>query len=160
MRLTAALALVAAAALPQPHAAAPLSPRTASYTIDARLDPATRTMTGTAELRWRNDSPISATDLRFHLYWNAWRDDRSTWMRERALAGNLSAHGRPAADRGSIDIDSIELAGSNLASRLRFIAPDDDNPDDRTVVSVPLDKAVAPGETVNIRFRWRAHVPR
>jgi hypothetical protein len=137
-----------------------LSPRNANYAIDARLDPAARTISGTADLTWRNDAPIAATELRFHLYWNAWRDDRSTWMRERELAANASAHGRPADDRGWIDIDSIETAGANLTSRLRFIAPDDGNADDRTVAAVPLDKPIAPGETASIRIRWRAHVPR
>ena len=32
----------------------PLSPRNASYTIDARLDPATRTITGSETIAWRN----------------------------------------------------------------------------------------------------------
>jgi Peptidase family M1 domain len=137
-----------------------LSPRNASYTIDASLDPATRIISGTAQLTWRNDAPIAATDLRFHLYWNAWRDDRSTWMRERELSGNLTLHGRPAEDRGWIEIESLEMAGANLTSRLRFIAPDDGNLDDRTVAAVPLDKPIAPGETARIQIRWRAHVPR
>src|SRR6476620_12271685 len=65
----------------------PLSPRNASYTIRATLDPATRTITGAETIVWRNISSRAATDLQFHLYWNAWRDARSTFMRERALSG-------------------------------------------------------------------------
>jgi hypothetical protein len=136
------------------------SPRNASYTIDARLDHAARVITGSGELRWRNDAPVPASELRFHLYWNAWRDDRSTWMREQALEGDFRLHGRPERDRGSIDIETIIVQGSNLTSRLRFIAPDDDNPDDRTVVEAPLERPVAPGETVSVQLKWRSRVPR
>src|SRR5688572_21040092 len=56
------------------------SVRNANYDIEARLDPTSRTITGRAVLRWTNVAPISAPDLRFHLYWNAWSNTRSTWM--------------------------------------------------------------------------------
>jgi Peptidase family M1 domain len=144
----------------QTRAASGRSPRNASYTIDARLDPARRAIAGTAELAWRNTSPIPAAELRFHLYWNAWRDDESTWMREWAMAGKTSLHDRPPEDRGSINLESIEIDGSNLIARTRFISPDDGNEKDRTVVSVPLEKRVPPGGAVKVRMRWRAQVPR
>ena len=41
-----------------------------------------------------------------------------------------------------------------------FIAPDDGNRDDRTVLSVPLPGAVAPGESVTVELAWTARVPR
>src|SRR5882672_7984590 len=66
----------------------PLSPRNANYTITARLDPATRTITGSEVIVWRNITAAAATDLQFHLYWNAWKNTRSTFMRERALGGD------------------------------------------------------------------------
>jgi hypothetical protein len=63
---------------PAPTRSAARSPRNASYTITARLDPASRTLTGEALLTWRNTSTIPATNLRFHLYYNAWRNTRSS----------------------------------------------------------------------------------
>ena len=66
-----------------------LSPRNASYAIDATLDPATRTITGSEVITWRNVTSRTVDDLRFHLYWNAWRDDRST------LAARAKARPRP-----------------------------------------------------------------
>src|SRR4051812_26042629 len=65
----------------------PLSPRNANYTITARLDPVTRTITGSETIAWRNITGRPAADLQFHLYWNAWKNGRSTFMRERALGG-------------------------------------------------------------------------
>ncbi len=141
------------------------SPRNASYTIAARLDPATRTITGTETLTWRNTAAIPAATLQFHLYYNAWKNTRSSWMRERLLTGDPSAGRRPEEDWGWIDVTRVEIAGrdgtnTDLTSRLRFIAPDDGNPDDRTVLEVPLDAPVGPGGTVDVRMAWSSRVPR
>ena len=141
------------------------SPRNASYTITARLDPASRTLTGEQLLTWRNTSTIPATNLRFHLYYNAWRNTRSSWMRELALAGDLELADRPEPDWGWIDVTSLKLVGTSgapvdVTSTLRFIAPDDGNMDDRTVAEVPLAAPVAPGETVNVQIAWSSRVPR
>ena len=73
----------------------PLSPRNASYTITARLDPATRIITGSETIAWRNITSRPAVDLQFHLYWNAWKNKRSTFMRERALGDRRRRSGAP-----------------------------------------------------------------
>ena len=148
-----------------PAAAPARSPRNASYAITARLDPANRTLKGDALLTWRNTAAVPATTLQFHLYYNAWRNTRSSWMRERALRGDDDLASRAASDFGWIDITSLRLiegsgTPNDLTSRLRFIAPDDGNADDRTVVEVPLDTPVAPGATINVQVAWSSQVPR
>src|SRR3984893_11705184 len=85
-----------------------VSPQTARYSIDARLDPATRTITGSEVIAWRNVTTKTAGDLQFHLYWNAWRNDRSTWLREAALGGSTYGNRRDD-ERGRIDVTSIAL---------------------------------------------------
>jgi hypothetical protein len=151
--------------VPPPAQVVPRSPRNASYTIAARLDPASRTLTGEQLLTWRNTSTIPATSLRFHLYYNAWRNTRSSWMRELALAGAPELADRPEADWGWIEVTSLKLVGTSgapldLTAALRFIAPDDGNVDDRTVAELPLSAPVAPGETVNVQIAWSSRVPR
>ncbi len=145
----------------QPRA---LSPRNANYQITARLDPARHQIDGHETITWRNPSGRAAESLRFHLYYNAWRDDRSTWMRERQLTGS-PVRVRADEDRGWTNITSLRVGRgggepADAASRLRFIAPDDGNADDRTVVELPLDAPVAPGDTIAIQIAWTAHVPR
>jgi len=143
----------------------PLSPRNASYTIAARLDPATRVITGSEVITWRNITTKPAADLQFHLYWNAWKNARSTFMRERALG---SAGLGPAADDRQrhadewayIDVTAIKVGGSDLTGSKRFIAPDDDNPGDETVMAIPLAQAIGPGGVATIDVSWTAHVPR
>ena len=142
-----------------------LSPRNASYAITARLDPASRIIRGEEILTWRNPASIPAATLRFHLYYNAWRNARSTWMRERRLGRDDPALvNRPESDWGWIDVTSMRLIGGtspvDITARMRFIAPDDGNADDRTVLDVGLDRPVAPGETVNLQIAWSSRVPR
>src|SRR5437764_11712368 len=100
--------LSAAGALAQPAATGSVTPprsaRNANYTITARLDPATRTITGSEVITWRNTTSKPATDLSFHLYWNAWKNTRSTFMREQALAGFGGEGARAASEWGRIDV--------------------------------------------------------
>jgi hypothetical protein len=143
---------------------AALSPRNASYTITARLDPAARMLTGNELLTWRNISNVPATTLQFHLYYNAWRNTRSTWFRERLMFSDSAIAAHPPEDWGSIDVSSLRLAGAgggtDLTPRIRFIAPDDGNTEDRTVMEVPLDAPVVPGDTITVQIAWSSHVPR
>jgi len=159
-----ALLVSSPAAQPAPGAiTSPLSPRNASYTIGARLDPASRTITGEERIVWRNISTTTATELRFHLYWNAWKNDKSTWMRERALAGSTPDANRTAGDWASIDVTSVKLVAPSavdLTASQHFITPDDDNADDQTVMALPLPTPVGPGSEVTLNVTWTAHVPR
>lgn len=155
---------------PAPVASAPpgrVSARNANYSIDVELDAASRTLQGREVLTWRNISTQPASELQFHLYYNAWTNTRSTWMRERAIAasGRTLADPRPG-DWGWIDVTAIRLLSSSpapftdLTGARRFIAPDDGNAEDRTVMSVPLPRVVAPGETVAVEIAWTSKVPR
>lgn len=162
--LTLSLLLLLAPAGAARQAAPARSPRNASYTLKAVLDPATHSLTGSGRLRWRNISHVTASELRFHLYWNAWRNAASTWLRDQQLGRSPALIDRPAGDWGWIDLSSLVLAGpeggTDLLAHARFIAPDDNNTRDRTVLAVPLDHPVAPGETIDVDMAWTAHVPR
>ena len=142
------------------------SPRNASYSIDVKLDIARRTLAGREVLAWRNTSNITTDELRFHLYYNAWRHTRSTWMRERLLARGSALSERPEADWGWIDVTAIRLLGAgdepplDLTDTASYVAPDDGNSDDQTVLAIPLPLPVGPGETVNVEIEWTSRVPR
>lgn len=144
-----------------------LSPRNANYRIEARLDSRRRIVTGREWLTWRNITNAPTSELRYHLYYNAFKNSRSTWLRERALAGRLS---RPLAslderDWGWTDVTVITTTAADgrqidLMPGRRFVAPDDGNAEDQTVMAVPLPRAVAPGETITVYLEWTAQVPR
>jgi hypothetical protein len=143
----------------------PRSPRNASYTITARLDPASRMLNGEELLTWRNTSANPTSHLRFHLYYNAWRNTQSTWIREAIRAGDSEIAERPESDWGWIDVTSVKLISASgapidVTASLRYVAPDDGNADDRTVAEIPLSAPLAPGQTINVQLTWSSRVPR
>ena len=142
------------------------SPRNANYELDVRLDHAARTLTGRGIVRWRNIGHAPTDTLRLHLYWNAWRDAKSSWVREYTLAGFGDTSGVREGEWASIDLQQLSLATPDGGGRfdlmpgLAYVQPDDGNVDDRTLASVALPKPVAPGEQVALHMTWQAHVPR
>ena len=140
------------------------SERNASYRIIATLDPARKTITGSETLTWRNITSTPAPTLQFHLYYNAWRNDQSSWMREAILDG-LDAESLLTPDRQSwIDVKSLHVikggTRTDLTGQMTFIAPDDGNRQDRTVMAVPLPSPVSAGETIDVELSWTSKVPR
>ena len=140
------------------------SSRTANYDIDVTLDPATRTLTGTEVITWRNTGVIAAYSIRLHLYWNAFRNTNSTWLKQRRLAGD-DAFARAAPDDfGYTDVTKVTLVrpdGSDGAElKLRFISPDDQNTDDRSLAAADLADAIQPGQTLQLRVTWKGKFPR
>ncbi len=155
----------APATAPQPLDAR--SPRNANYSIDVRLDPETRTLTGREVITWRNITTRATSELQFHLYYNAWKNTSSTWMRERLMSGGRSELARrPAEDWAWTEVSAVRLLSDNaapfidLTSGKRYSAPDDGNPLDQTVMVVPLPKAVQPGQTIRVEVAWTTKIPR
>jgi hypothetical protein len=142
-----------------PMTAASLVPPTASYEISCRLDPEKKIVEGTELLTWTNRTAHPAATLQFHLYLNAFRNTRSTFLRE--SAGLARGTDRIPDSWGSVEVTRMTLAdGSDLLPALAFIAPDDGNPDDRTVAEVTLPRPVAPGETARVSLDFRSRLPR
>ena len=141
------------------------SPRNASYDIDVTLDPAARTLTGSEVITWRNIGTIAAYSIRLHLYWNAFRNTNSTFLKQRKLAGDDAMGEAPAGDFGYAELATIAVLNGDgseqdLRPGLRYISPDDQNADDRTLAFAPLPTAVAPGATLRLRITWTGKFPR
>jgi hypothetical protein len=136
----------------------PLSPRIANYHIAVRLDPSEKMLSGIETLTWRNTSSDVVSELQFHLYLNAFKDERSTFMR-----GGGSLRGLSLPDRrwGWITVTSLRTAdGTDLAKQIEFIHPDDDNLNDQTVIRVPLINPVLPKHSVTLTLDFTARLPR
>jgi hypothetical protein len=142
-----------------------VSPRNASYSIEARLDPEKRTIVGTLVLDWRNTTDQALDRFPFHLYWNAFRNNLSTMARG---VGRRAPDDRRHEERtfGWIQAKSVRLLGGaeeggsmhDLTPTLRYL-DEDGNADDRTVMEVRTATPVAPGEVARFRIEWEALVP-
>lgn len=154
------IASAAAALLAASPAAALDAPRKiVDYDIRVSLDPETKLVTGAETLTWTNPSGDAVDSLKFHLYWNAFRNNRSTFFLE---SGGQLRGDKADTEKGwgYIDVTSMSWNGAELKSGFRFESPDDGNPDDRTVLSVALPRPVAPHETVELKIGWKAKAPR
>ncbi|MBK9968233.1 MAG: M1 family peptidase, partial [Holophagales bacterium] len=142
-----------------PARALPAPRKIVDYDIHASLDDGRRELTGRETLRWTNPSDVPVSELKLHLYWNAFRNNRSTFFRE--SGGKLRSDQADEEEGfGSIDLTSMTLGGVDLLRSARFESPDDGNRDDRTVLSVPLGAPVAPGESVALEIAWKSRIPK
>jgi len=58
------------------------SDRIANYTMDVRLDTKTNIIHGWEILEWKNTTGRAQQEFPFHLYHNAWKNNRSTFFKE------------------------------------------------------------------------------
>ena len=139
-------------------ARAALSRHIVDCEITARLDATAKTVEGLEILKWRNDSPDQVGELRFHLYMNAFKNEKSTFMRE--SGGASRGYRVREGEWGWIEVRRLEIAGgADLTSAIRYIHPDDDNADDQTVIAVRLPLPVKPGETITLRIEFLTKLP-
>jgi len=158
----------------QGRAIAPLAERVADYAIDARLDPDTGVVEGRERITWRNRSAEQQKVLWFHLYWNAFRNERSAWLREARRHRGPGAEPRRERDFGTSEIRSVKAGGADVTASVAFRHPEEataaslgmpvpplppGEPEDRTVFTVELPAPVAPGATVTLELAWWARTP-
>jgi Peptidase family M1 domain len=147
---------------PSEAASKPLSVRVVAYQIEARLDPTQKTIDATEVLTYHNLTGQPQQTFPFHLYLNAFQP-KSTFMTEVRLTGTRGTGPESKWDPkhyGAIEVKSLEVEGmGDLTGAMRFIQPDDGNPDDHTVMEVTLPKPVAPGADVVFRIAFHDRLP-
>ena len=68
--------------------------------------------------------------------------------------------GTKEIDFGWIEIKSMtDKKGNDLKAGMKFISPDDNNPDDMTVLDVSLAEAAKPGDTAFIKVSFVSKLP-
>ena len=130
------------------------------YVLRATLDPATHVVHGEGTIVWRNKSKSPVSELWFHLYLNAFKNERSTFLRER-IGGRGSAQ---PEDWGWMDVHRLALHqvdGPSVdlwqAAEVRGTALAD--ADDETDVRVPLPRAIAPGQEITLDVAFDDKLP-
>jgi len=153
-------ATVMCAAQPMPSATLsdkPLSQRWLDYNIDARVDAQKHTLDATEVLTWHNFTGKPQDTFPFHLYLNAFQP-KSTFIRETHLYDPEFEWKQK--NYGAAEVKSLEVVGvDDLTSQLRFISPDDGNPDDHTVFQVKLPKPVPAGGQVQFKIVFHDQLP-
>ena len=139
----------------------PMSQRIVHYEINARYTPSNHTVAATEVLTYHNLTGQSLDHFPFHLYQNAFQPN-ATFVRDSKLMGSRDIHYEKWEPKyyGSEDIKSIEVVGQGeLTNNLQFIAPDDGNKDDKTVVDLRLARPVPAGAFVQFKIAFQTKFP-
>jgi hypothetical protein len=139
----------------------PMSERIVHYEIDAKYDAVKHIVDATEVLTYHNVTGQALDHFPFHLYQNAFQP-KATWVSEAKLMGSRDTGYEKWEDKdfGSEEIKSIEVVGQgDLTAQLHYIAPDDGNKDDKTVIDLPVARPIAPGETVQFKITFQTKFP-
>lgn len=166
LRLGFVLLLISASAAAQspfaPKVSGPLSQRVVAYQIDAKYDPPSHTVDAAETLTYHNLTGQPQDTFPFHLYLNAFQP-KSTWMHEAHRDGSFRTSSLAEwkeSDYGSNVVTSFEVVGmGDLTKQMKFISPDDGNPDDKTVFQVKLPRPIPPGQDVTFKISFKAKFP-
>ncbi len=83
--------------------------------LSASYEPDGHAIQGVKKIRWRNTSSVAIEDLQFHLYLNAFANNRSTFMTE--SGGQLRGVDIPEDGWGWIEVNTMRLAyGTDLVA--------------------------------------------
>jgi len=139
----------------------PMSARVVHYEIDAKYDAVKHAVDATEVLTYHNVTGQALDHFPFHLYQNAFQP-KATWVNEAKVMGSRDTNYEKWEDKyfGSEEIKHLEVVGQgDLTAQLHFIAPDDGNKEDKTVIDLPLSKPIAPGEYVQFKMTFQTKFP-
>ncbi len=144
---------------------AEVQPNRVDYEIEAALQEETKVLTGSEVIRWTNNSGASTSELYFHLYLNAFSNNRTT----------LATEDRPAHKDGEWGwqrVTALSVDGTDVFPSFAYVALDrdpaplftDGEPfaveDDRSVFKVTLGTPLESGQTATIKLDWTSQLPR
>lgn len=138
---------------------ASLSKHIVDYRIKARLVPEEKAVAASETLTWLNDSEVPISELRFHLYLNAFKNNRSTFMKE---SGHLSRDfKKDEKNWGYNKVRKIGIKeGVDLTASIEYIQPDDGNKDDQTVMRLSLPEPIPPQGKITLEIEFYAKLPK
>ncbi len=142
----------------EPVLPVPLSRRIVQYHIEVQLDQTNKTLDGRQSLTWTNPGRLPVSDLYFHLYPNAFQSMDSTFMKE--SGGKLRNDVMVKDSFGSMAVTSVKTAGGNeLIGSMKYVQPDDGNPQDRTLMKIHLPAPVQPHGKVTLNMSFQVKLP-
>ncbi len=136
----------------------PLSNRVANYDMEVYLDTDKKMTVTEMDFLWQNPSADTIRELQFHLYYNAFKNTESTFLKGANTDFGLT---NGECNWGWSEVTKvIDPQGNNLTTNLEYIQTNDNNTNDQTVLKIPLAKPVLPFESLNLKINWKAKIPK
>lgn len=123
------------------------------YQMEVELNVENHRMVGTQNIEYTNNSPDELEKLYMHLYFNAFQPGSMMDARSRTIEDPDSRVGDRivALDENEIGyhkIDELTVGGIKIEPTI-----------DGTLMTIPLEKSIQPGETVNLSLKFNSQVP-
>jgi len=139
-----------------------LSARTTNYNISLTLNTKEKQVAATQKLTFVNPSPDTIWTMPFHMYYNAFKNNHSTFANEAKGFGSRKSEKDIQAGIWSwIDVTQVvDASGNLLTDSLRYQAVDDGNPNDHTVLVLRLKEPILPHATYQLDMQWQSQIPK
>ncbi len=130
--------------------------KVANYEIFASLDPESHHIFATGTIDWVNHSISDQRELYVHLYMNAYKNNRSLFLRTPipGFRGNWTKKD----GTGWIRVNRFYIEEMETDVWPEHPATDGD-PLDETDIHIFLPEKVSPGEAITIRLEWEVQLP-
>ena len=133
----------------------------ANYDIEVHLDHKGKNASCIQKLNWKNTSPDTLRELRFYMYMNAFKDFKSTYLKNTRKMFGQDLNNRTEKEWGHIEVtQAIDRNGNDLVQNQEYIQPNDGNALDETVLSIPLEMPLLPGEVIELDMNFDVKLPR
>lgn len=121
------------------------------YKIEVRLDDSLHFLYASAQIDYKNNSPVELTELWFHLWPNAYKDNTTAFAKQQVENGSTLFQYASQDRKGYID--SLDF---QVNSRKVEMIPDPGNPD---ICRLLLNEPLRSGETIRITTPFRVKIP-
>jgi len=132
------------------------------YEIWVELDDQNQMLHGKENITWLNNTRDDVQDMWFHLYYNAFKNEKSTTIQEskEEWFGEFGIKIKEGK-WGWVEVTSIKLAdGTDLKPTMEFITLDKPvHPGDQTVMRVLFPEPLKPGEEVHLQLEFESKIP-
>jgi hypothetical protein len=121
------------------------------YLIDVTLDDSAKTLDGFEKLTYYNHSPDTLTYIWFHLWPNAYKNDRTAFSDQLLKNGNTRFYFSSPQQRGYIN--RLEFRVNGKIARL------EDHPEHIDIAKLVLPQALPPGGQITITTPFHVKLP-
>lgn len=122
------------------------------YTIDVSLDDRQHSLNGFLKLRYTNHSPDTLTFIWFHLWPNAYKNDRTAFSDQLLLQGRTDFYFAGREDRGYINRLDFRVNNGTLKT--------EDHPQYIDIIKVYLPSPLLPGAQTEITTPFHVKLPK
>ncbi|RYY59017.1 MAG: M1 family peptidase [Chitinophagaceae bacterium] len=121
------------------------------YVIDVFLDDKAQTLKGNVYIEYTNNSPDELPFIWFHLWQNAYKNDRTAFARQLLRDKDGKARLKGIKDKGSIEDLAFTVEGKTAR-----MEPDPENID---IVKLVLPEPLKPGKKIILKTWFTVHIP-